>query len=276
MLSQCQSRPGNFQRTLSVMSIAAKRRTATPSRWMNQRRARRARRRCSPGADGRPPHQRGSEGWRSAQAPANHPTARASVAVRASDVLIACSRRTARQLPARTSPAGAHSTCRVSSTSANPRSGPIARHRGGPRKLSSAGPVSRTVSSQLCPRPALCLAGTRRRTYTSGQAITCGACGARLAEDPAASSRERKPCPACRSLARAFNTAVCGTIRLSGYMMSRHSPGDRDRSLPEAGIVRSYAGERQGRDGRLVERQALYDPDTDVARERVVDVKTVM
>lgn len=61
---------------------------------------------------------------------------------------------------------------------------------------------------------------------------------------------------------------------MSDYLRATNKPGIADRSLPEKGVVRSYTGTRVGRDGRRVHRDAMYDPYSDVARERVVDAET--
>jgi hypothetical protein len=61
---------------------------------------------------------------------------------------------------------------------------------------------------------------------------------------------------------------------VSGYLKLRSIRADRDRSLPERGVIRAEVGERRGRDGRLVYREAGYDPYADVARELVVDLET--
>jgi hypothetical protein len=73
---------------------------------------------------------------------------------------------------------------------------------------------------------------------------------------------------------RSFHVTASDTISLHEYLVAKHKRVDADRSLPEKGVVRSEVGERVGRDGRLVTREALYDPYADVARERVVDVET--
>jgi hypothetical protein len=63
-------------------------------------------------------------------------------------------------------------------------------------------------------------------------------------------------------------------VTVDGYLIARHNRADADRSLPAKGVVRSYTGTRVGRDGRRVHRDAVYDPYSDVARERVVDAET--
>jgi hypothetical protein len=63
-------------------------------------------------------------------------------------------------------------------------------------------------------------------------------------------------------------------VTVHEYVTARVKHVNRDRSLPEKGVIRSEAGTRRGRDGRLVQREALYNPRADVARERVVDAET--
>src|SRR4051795_6582443 len=104
--------------------------------------------------------------------------------------------------------------------------------------------------------------------------VACADCRQHLDEDPSAPLAERKPCPACGSLARHFDVMLMETVTIDEYLVAKHKRGDADRNLPEKGVVRSEAGTRVGRDGRRVHREALYDPYADVARERVVDAET--
>jgi hypothetical protein len=115
-----------------------------------------------------------------------------------------------------------------------------------------------------------------RSAYTRSMSTTvaCGDCSEPLNENPSASLPERQPCPKCGSLGRHFDVTLSETVTLDEYLVARHKRVDADRSLPEKGVVRSEAGTRVGRDGRRVHREALYDPYSDVASERVVDDET--
>jgi hypothetical protein len=104
--------------------------------------------------------------------------------------------------------------------------------------------------------------------------VACGDCSQSLDENPSARVADRQPCPSCGSLARRFAVAISDSVTVDGYMVARSKRGDADRSLPEKGVVRSESGTRVGRDGRRVHREAVYDPCSDVARERVVDAET--
>jgi hypothetical protein len=89
-----------------------------------------------------------------------------------------------------------------------------------------------------------------------------------------ASSAERQPCPKYGSVRRRFDVTLSETLGFDEYPFAKHKGVDADRSLPEKGVVRSEAGMRIGRDGRRVYREVLYDPCSDVARERVIDAAT--
>jgi hypothetical protein len=64
------------------------------------------------------------------------------------------------------------------------------------------------------------------------------------------------------------------SVTFHEYIALKKTPVNRERDLPGKGEVRIYQGRRIGRDSRVVEREAVYDPYTDMARERVVDVET--
>jgi hypothetical protein len=63
-------------------------------------------------------------------------------------------------------------------------------------------------------------------------------------------------------------------VNVFGNLVGKATPAKRDRRLPGRGLVRFYTGLRVGRDGRLVRRDAMYDPYTDVAAEKVTEVET--
>ena len=63
-------------------------------------------------------------------------------------------------------------------------------------------------------------------------------------------------------------------MNVIGNLIGKATPASRDRSLPGRDVIRFYTGRRVGSDGRLVERAASYNPYTDVAAERVVDLES--
>jgi hypothetical protein len=67
---------------------------------------------------------------------------------------------------------------------------------------------------------------------------------------------------------------LSGTVTVIGNLVGKTTPASRHRKLPGRGLIRFYTGRRVGRDGRLVERTASYNPYTDEAAERVVDAET--
>jgi hypothetical protein len=71
-----------------------------------------------------------------------------------------------------------------------------------------------------------------------------------------------------------FFHTLTATVEMNAYVVARTKAINRDRTLPEKGVVRTETGRRRGRDGRLVEREARYDPRSDIAYEKVVDVET--
>ena len=102
----------------------------------------------------------------------------------------------------------------------------------------------------------------------------CAECHGPVTYRPDEDPTDRVPCPACGSTDRLIELELHSQAQVDSYVSTKHTPKDRDRSLPGKGIIRSYSGVRTGRDGRRVFREAHYDPFTDEARERVVDVET--
>lgn len=102
----------------------------------------------------------------------------------------------------------------------------------------------------------------------------CGKCHGPVTYRPDEDPTDRVPCPACGSTDRLIGLELHDQAHVDSYVSTKHTAKDRDRSLPGKGIVRSYSGVRTGRDGRRVFREAHYDPLSDEARERVVDVES--
>lgn len=83
------------------------------------------------------------------------------------------------------------------------------------------------------------------------------------------------PCRVCGSQQKLVELAVHEHMpELTEYLTAKAYPAERDPTLPEGGVIRWDSGRRIGRDGRLVERTARYDPWHDVAEERVIDVES--
>ena len=109
---------------------------------------------------------------------------------------------------------------------------------------------------------------------TPDQGTFCDECGEALPWPSEADSLQRRPCPSCGGTRRQYRLHLSDEITAYEHVVVKAAPAQRDPSLPEGGVTRAYQGVRRGRDGRLVERTARYDPHADLAEERVVDLET--
>jgi hypothetical protein len=102
----------------------------------------------------------------------------------------------------------------------------------------------------------------------------CNECGELLPWPVHEDRLPRTPCPACGGTRRRYALHLSDTVTVIGNLIGKAAQASRDRRLPGRGLIRFYSGRRVGRDGRLVERTASYNPYADVAAERVVDAET--
>lgn len=75
---------------------------------------------------------------------------------------------------------------------------------------------------------------------------------------------ERAPCPQCGSTARAFSVHLSGVMTVFSSLGAKHRRPGFKRPIMEM-----FSGKRRGRDGRIVNRDAVIDRLAHRYRERV-------
>jgi hypothetical protein len=109
----------------------------------------------------------------------------------------------------------------------------------------------------------------------NGRPVTCAACGGQFFEPEIDGAVKARPCRLCGGDGPfTIDVAEQAIVTPMAEMRAVKTPLYPDTSKPYRGRVRIYSQRRIGRDGRVVERSAVYDGEQDIAQQRVVDVET--
>lgn len=100
--------------------------------------------------------------------------------------------------------------------------------------------------------------------------VYCGNCNIVLDECPSISPKERKPCPECDSLIRAFTVSFESKLEVKSSLRYKAKRGGKGRPFLESFTGASLSKKLQ----KWMHRELFIDRENDIYRESVTDIET--